>query len=163
MADLTKSEKYIGVYYRDNLDDRVFYITYKKNEKKIWEKIGSKSEGITAVYCSKQRAKRTSIERLNEEAPLNRKEIPTFDEVAQQYLEFKKDNADNKNNIGRYNNHLKKTLGKLKLDEITADTINNLIKKKKTEISPKTNKPYSPKTLNDMIDLTGGIFNYAIN
>lgn len=153
-----------GVYYRETQNkEKVYYITYRENGKFVREKIGSVKEGITLEYCKKIRAKRTSIDRLNEEAPLNKKEIPTFDQIAQQYLEFKKDNADNKNNIGRYNNHLKKTLGKLKLDEITADIINNLIKKKKTEISPKTNKPYSPKTLNDMIDLTGGIFNYAIN
>ena len=163
MADLTRT-KYTGVYYRENLEgEKVYYITYKQHGKKIWDKIGTTKEGITAAYCSKMRSKQTSIERLKDEAPLNVKEIPTFEEVAQNYLEFKKDNADSKNNIGRYNNHLKKAFGKLKLNEITADTINNLIKKKKTEISQKTNKPYSPKTLNDMLDLTGGIFNYAIN
>lgn len=158
-----KTEKYTGVYYRDNLKDRVFYITYKKNGKKIWEKIGSKKEGITAVYCSKQRAKRTSIERLNDEAPLNRKEIPTFDEMAKLYFESISEQSDTKNSIGRYNNHLKRTLGKLKLNEITSDTIENLIKKKKTLISPKTNRPYAPKTINDWINLTGAIFNYSID
>lgn len=105
MADLIRT-KYTGVYYRENLDgEKVYYITYKQHGKKIWEKIGTTKEGITAAYCSKMRSKQTSIERLKDEAPLNIKEIPIFDEVAQNYLEFKKDNADNKNNIGRYDNH----------------------------------------------------------
>lgn len=162
MADLTKT-KYTGVYFRENLvGEKVYYITYKKFGKKIWDKIGTSKEGITAAYCSKMRSKQTSIERLKDEAPLNIKEIPTFDEVAQEYFEYKKDRPDTKNNIGRYTNHLKATFGKLKLNEIDSDMVNNLIKKKKTVVSQKTNKPYSPKTLNDMINLTGTIFNFAI-
>lgn len=162
MADLVKT-KYTGVYYRiTKADEKIYYITYNKNGKKIFEKIGSEKEKITAVYCSKMRAKHTSIERLKDDAPLNIKDIPTFEEVAKEYFEYKSDKPDTKNNIGRYNNHLKATLGKLKLNEITSDIVNNLIKKKKTAISQKTNKPYSPKTLNDMINLTGTIFNHAI-
>jgi integrase len=162
MADLTRT-KYTGVYYRETIEgEKVYYITYKKHGKKIWDKIGNAKEGITAAYSSKMRSKQTSIERLKEEAPLNVKVIPTFDEVAQDYFEYKSDRPDNENNKGRYRNHLKDTLGKLKLNEITSDIVNNLIKKKKTEISPKTNKTYAPKTINDMINLTGTIFNYAI-
>lgn len=162
MADLIRT-KYTGVYYRENLDsEKVYYITYKKHGKKIWDKIGTGKEGITAAYCSKVRAKQTSIERLKDEAPLNIKEIPTFDQVANEYFELKYDKPDNENNKGRYRNHLKAALGNLKLNEIDSDTVNNLIKKKKTEISPKTNKRYAPKTINDMINLTGTIFNYAI-
>ncbi len=162
MADLIRT-KYTGVYYRENLDsEKVYYITYKKHGKKIWDKIGTGKEGITAAYCSKVRAKQTSIERLKDEAPLNIKVIPTFDQVANEYFELKHDKPDNENNKGRYRNHLKAALGNLKLNEIDSDTVNNLIKKKKTEISPKTNKRYAPKTINDMINLTGTIFNYAI-
>ena len=163
MADLIRT-KYTGVYYRENLNgEKVYYITYKKQGKKIWDKIGTIKEGITAAYCSKMRSKQTSIERLKDEAPLNIKTIPTFDEVANEYFEYKSDRPDNENNKGRYNNHLKATLGKLKLNEIDSDIVNNLIKKKKTAISSKTNKTYAPKTINDMINLTGTIFNYAIN
>lgn len=163
MALRLEKTKYTGVFFRLTLEgEKVFYIRYKKNAKSITEKIGSNKENITASYCSKMRAKQTSIERLNDEAPLNKKEIPTFDEIAQQYFDFKNDRPDNVNNRGRYNNHLKATLGKLKLNEIDSNIVNNLIKKKKTEISLKTKKTYAPKTLNDMINLTGTIFNYAI-
>ncbi len=163
MGLILEKTKYTGVFFRDTEDgQRVFYIRYKKHGKSITEKIGTKEEGITAAYCSKMRSKQTSIERLKDEAPLNIKEIPTFDEIAQEYFEYKKDRPDNKNNIGRYTNHLKATLGKLKLNEIDSDIVNNLIKKKKTVISQKTNKTYAPKTLNDMINLIGTIFNYAI-
>jgi integrase len=156
--------KYTGVYYRENQqEEKIFYITYKIGARLKREKIGSNKEGITAAYCSKMRAKQTSIDRLKDDAPLNIKIIPSFDEVANEYFEYKKDRPDNENNKGRYNNHLKAALGKLKLNEIDSDIVNNLIKKKKTEISSKTNKTYAPKTLNDMINLTGTIFNYAIN
>lgn len=162
MADLIKT-KYTGVYYRDNQNDRVFYITYSQNGKKKWEKIGSKSEKITASYCNKFRAKRTSIERLEDEAPLDVKVIPSFDEMAKEYFLSIEEQSDTKNSIGRYKNHLKTKLGKLKLNEISSETINNLIKSKKKTVSVKTGNPYAPKTLNDMINLTGAIFNYAIN
>jgi len=155
--------KYTGVFFRENADsERVFYIRYKRFGKSVTEKIGTKAEGITAAYCSKVRSKQTSIERLKDEAPLNVKVIPTFDEVANEYFELKSDRPDNENNKGRYKNHLKDALGNLKLNEIDSDIVNSLIKKKKTEISPKTNKTYAPKTINDMINLTGTIFNFAI-
>jgi integrase len=163
MASNMIKTKYTGVYHRDTVEgDRIFYIVFKKNGKTIYEKIGSKVEGITAAYCSKMRAKQTSIERLKDDAPLNIKEIPTFDEVANEYFKYKSDKPDTKNNIGRYENHLKTALGKLRLYEIDSNIVNSLIKKKKTQISSKTNKTYSPKTINDMINLTGTIFNYAI-
>lgn len=156
--------KFTGVFFRETIEgEKIFYIRYKQNGKSITEKVGSSKEKITASYCNSFRAKRTSIERLNDEAPLNKKEIPTFEEIANEFFEKNVDKSDNINNIGRYNNHLKKTLGNLKLNEITSEIVDNLIKKKKTEISQKTNKKYSPKTLNDMINLTGTIFNYAIN
>jgi len=156
--------KYTGVFFRETEDsEKVFYIRYKKFGKSVTEKVGTKAEGITAAYCSKVRSKQTSIERLKDEAPLNIKIIPTFDEVANEYFELKSDRPDNENNRGRYRNHLKSTLGKLKLNEIDSEIVNSLIKKKKTEVSSKTNKTYAPKTINDMINLTGTVFNYAIN
>lgn len=156
--------KYTGVFYRENTNSaRVFYIRYKRYGKSVTEKIGTKAEGITAVFCSKVRAKQTSIERLKDESPLNVKVIPTFDEMANEYLEFKSDRPDTRNNKGRYTNHLKSVLGKLKLNEIDSSAVNNLIKSKKIEKSRKTNKLYAPKTINDMIDLIGTIFNFAIN
>lgn len=164
MGLILEKTKYTGVFFRDTEDgQRVFYIRYKKHGKSITEKIGTKEEGVTAAYCSKMRSKQTSIERLKDDAPLNIKTIPTFDEVANEYFEYKSDRPDNENNKGRYRNHLKATLGKLKLNEIDSEIVNNLIKKKKTAISSKTNKAYAPKTINDMINLTGTIFNYAIN
>lgn len=156
--------KYTGVFFRENINgEKIFYIRYKKNGKSITEKVGSVEEKITAAFCSKVRAKQTSIERLKEDAPLNIKEIPTFHEMAMAYLDFKSDKPDTRNNKGRYTNHLKSLLGNLKLNEIDSHVVNNLFKIKKTEKSRKTNKPYAPKTINDMIDLIGTIFNFAIN
>lgn len=152
-----------GVYYRINQNkEKIFYITYRHNGKFIREKIGNTNENITVEYCKKLRAKRVSIDRLEDEAPLNKKEIPYFDEMAKAYFESIEEQSDTKNSIGRYNNHLKPKLGNLKLNEITPDTVEKLIKAKKKSISPKTGRHYAPKTINDMINLTGAIFNYAI-
>ena len=156
--------KHTGVFSRITNDgEKIFYIRYKKNGKSITEKVGSNKENITASYCSKFRAKQISIERLDDNAPLNKKEIPTFDDVAQEYFESIIEQSDTNNTKGRYKNHLKVKLGKLKLNEITSETVESLIKSKKKSISPKTGRAYAPKTLNDMINLTGAIFNYAIN
>ncbi len=165
MADLTKT-KYTGVYYRDSQSDRVFYITYKKSGKKKWEKVGSRSEGITAAYCNKVRAKQTSIERLGDEAPLaieekSKKKTPTINEVANQYLESLKDLSDYGATVGRYNNHLIQTFGKKLLTELSSKDIENFIDKKKKEVSFKTGRPYANKTINDMINLLNAIYNYA--
>jgi adenylosuccinate synthase len=64
----------------------VFYIRYKLNGKPIREKIGSDKEGINTAYANKIRAKRTSIDRLKDNAPmfLNQK-LPTFDECFNMY------------------------------------------------------------------------------
>ncbi|MBD3843840.1 MAG: site-specific integrase, partial [Campylobacterales bacterium] len=73
--------KYTGVYFRDLQNkERVFIITYKINGKLKKEKVGSNTEGVTAAYASKIRAKRTSVDRLKDDAPMMLNQpIPTLD------------------------------------------------------------------------------------
>ena len=90
---------------------------YKKRQRK---KVGTQNEGVSAAYASKIRAKRTSVDRLKEDAPMHQnKKLVTLDEAAALYFERVKDKSDTINNMGRYNNHLKSIFGSLKLDEIT--------------------------------------------
>jgi integrase len=154
--------KYTGVYYRDTQNkDRVHYITYKINGKLKKEKVGTNKEGITAVYASKYRAKKISEHRLGNDAPLHKKDIPTLDIAAKDYLEKIEGKGDTKNSKGRYNNHIKPVFGDRSMDSITTDEIEKFYNKKRKEISLKTKRVYAPKTINDLVDLISIIYNHV--
>lgn len=153
--------KFTGVYYRDTkTNERIFYITYKIKSKLNREKIGSSKEGITAAYASKIRSKRTSIDRLKEDAPMNKKVIPTFDEAFEMYIKKIEGKSDTNNQINRYKLHVKPTFGNHKLDDISIEMLEDFKRKSKTLISPKTKRPYSSKTLNDWLDIISTVYNY---
>jgi len=157
--------KYTGVYYRDTkTNDRVFYITYKLKGKMHRDKVGTNQEGITASYASKIRAKRVSVDRLKDDAPmLQNQPIPTFDECFDMYMNRIEGKADTRNTEGRYKLHLKSDFGHLKLDDITTDMLQEYKKKAKSKISQRTGRAYAPKTINDWLDIVNVVYNYMIN
>jgi len=157
--------KYTSVYYRDTLaNERIYYIIYKLNGKTIKEKIGSSKEGVTAAYASKVKAKRTSIERLKDEAPMmQNQKMPIFDECFNLYMNKIEGKSDTGNTIGRYNLHLKSTFGHLRIDEITTEMIEDFKQKSRKKISVRTKRAYAPKTMNDWIDIIGAVYNFMIN
>jgi len=161
---MTKT-KYTSVYYRDTIaNERIYYIIYKLNGKTIKEKVGSSKEGVTAAYASKVKAKRTSIERLKDEAPMmQNKKMPTFDECFNLYMNKIDGKGDTRNTLGRYNLHLKSTFGHLRLDEVTTEMIEDFKQKSRKKISIKTQRVYAPKTMNDWIDIIGVVYNFMIN
>ena len=157
--------KFTGVYYRDlQNNDRVFIITYKLNGKFKKEKVGSTKEGITAIYASKIRAKRTSIDRLKDDAPmfLNQK-LPTFDECFNMYYKSIETKSDSLNTKRRYELHVKPTFGHIKIDDITTQMVEDFKIKSKKLKSQKTTRKYAPKTINDWINTIGTVFNYMIS
>jgi len=156
--------KFTGVYYRDTKNkDRVYYITYKIKGKTKKEKVGSAKEGVTAAYASKIRSKRTSVERLHDDAPmLQNKVMPTFNECFYLYMNKIEGKSDTRNTEGRYRLHLKDTFGHLKLDEITTDMLEEFKRKAKKKISKRTGRSYAPKTINDWLDIVGSVFNFMI-
>ena len=156
--------KYTGVYYRDTIaNDRIFYITYKLKGKDFKNKIGSSKEGVTAVYASKIRAKRVSIDRLKDDAPMaQNQEVPTFDEAFEMYIASIEGKSDTSNTEGRYKLHLKKDFGHIPLDEITTEMLESYKKKAKQKISLMTKRPYAPKTINDWIDIINAVYNFMI-
>ena len=162
--------KYTGVQYRTTqAGDKVFYIRYKNSAGKlIREKVGSDKEGITAVYASKHRAKRIAELRLGDDAPMAQKEQLkkvanlTVADAAKAYLDSIKDKSDYKNTVGRYDNHLHNEFGSKLLTEVTEDDVSKFVSKKQKETSFKTGRPYSPKTINDMIDLLNTIYRFVI-
>ena len=157
--------KYTGVFYRlTKNNDKVFYITYMQNKKYTKEKIGSFKEGITAEYANKIRAKRTSIDRLKEDAPmfLNQK-LPTFDECFNMYYKSIETKSDSPNTKRRYELHVKSTFGHIKIDDITTQMVEDFKIKSKKLKSQKTTREYAPKTINDWINTIGTVFNYMIS
>ena len=157
--------KFTGVYYRDlQNNDRVFIITYKLNGKFKKEKVGSTKEGITAIYASKIRAKRTSIDRLKDDAPmfLNQK-LPTFDECFNMYYKSIETKSDSPNTKRRYELHVKPTFGHIKIDDITTQMVEDFKIKSKKLKSQKTTREYASKTINDWINTIGTVFNYMIS
>ena len=161
---MTKT-KFTGVYYRDlQNNDRVFIITYKLNGKSKKEKVGTDREGVTAAYASKIRAKRTSVDRLKEDAPMmQNKKMPTFDECFELYVKKINNKSDTQNTIGRYNLHVKEIFGHLKIDEISMKLLENFRQKSREKISKKTGRAYASKTINDWINIVGTVVNYMIN
>ena len=153
--------KFTGVYYRDTKnDDRIFYITYKLKGKLYREKIGSNKEGVSASYASKIRAKRTSIDRLKEDAPMHKIVVPTFDEAFNMYMNKIEGKSDTNNQKQRYELHVKPFFGEHKLDDITTEMLEDFKRKSKTLISSRTNRPYASKTINDWLDIISTVYNY---
>lgn len=157
--------KFTGVFYNETINNgRVFYIRYKSNGKPIREKIGSDKEGVNAAYANKIRAKRTSIDRLKEDAPmfLNQK-LPTFDECFNMYYKSIEAKSDSLNTKRRYELHVKSTFGHIKMDDITTQMVEDFKIKSKKLKSQKTTREYAPKTINDWINTIGTVFNYMIS
>jgi len=160
-----KKTKFTGVFYNETIKNgKVFYIRYKLNGKPIRDKIGSDKEGVTAAYASKIRAKRTSIDRLKDDAPmlLNQK-LPTFDECFNLYFKSIENKSDSQNTKRRYELHVKSTFGHIKIDDITTQMIEDFKQKAKKLKSQKTSREYAPKTINDWINIIGTVFNYMIS
>jgi hypothetical protein len=85
--------KHPGVYERksdtrthNGRTDVCFDITFKRDGKKIWEKVGWVSEGYTAKVASELRANRLRNIRHGEELPKDKQKAPLFEDVAKEYL-----------------------------------------------------------------------------
>jgi len=127
--------KYPGVYERKS-DSRMhngkanvcFDITYKRDGKKIWEKVGWISEGYTAKVASELRANRLRNIRHGDELPKEKKKAPYFEDVVTDYLKWA---AQNKTREGRddknlYKNHLSDAFDKKRLNEISSFDLERL-------------------------------------
>jgi len=128
----TKVSRFKGVvYYESNRKrfrgrpERCFYIRYKDGKgKRIIEKIGWESEGITAAYAAQVRAERIRTLRLGDEPiPIQKKRklSVTFEEVFEgHYLPWARQNKKSwQREEALYKCHLKPTIGNKPLREIT--------------------------------------------
>lgn len=156
--------KYLGVYERksdtrmhNGKADICFDITYKRDGKKIWDKVGWTSEGYTAKTAANLRAERLRFIRHGEELPKEKKKVPYFKDIATDYLKWA---SQNKTREGRddknlYKNHLSDAFDKKRLNEISSFDLERLKNKLIKD-------GLSPSTVKHCLILFRQIFNKAV-
>lgn len=151
----------VGVYFRECLTngkrDKAFYFTFKDiaTNKKVWVKVGKYSEGIrenaTVTLRSEAISKNRHGEDITVQAKKKLKDIITFDEIANEYLEIK----NNRNLISRYNTTIKEVFSNKDINSITKEDITKFVKSL-------IDKDYSVSTIRMNIAVIRASFNYAI-
>ena len=147
-SEQTKRHKtqFPGVYQREaerviGKSDIVYDISYKKDGKKIWEKVGWKSQGYSVELARQVRNERIIAIQHGDELPQEKKRAITFEKLAEKYLKW---SAENKSREGiddksRYENHLKDRFDNKRLDEIVLLDLERMKSEMlKAELSPKT-------------------------
>lgn len=150
-----------GVYEREaerviGTPDIVYDISYKQDGKKIWEKMGWKSQGFSADLARQIRNERIITIQHGDELPMEKKKAMTFEKLAEKYLKW---SAKNKNREGiedqsRYDNHLKDRFDDKRIDEISPFDLERMKSDMKKE-------DYSPKTISHCLGLIRSMYNKA--
>ncbi|OPX98515.1 MAG: Tyrosine recombinase XerC [Syntrophorhabdus sp. PtaB.Bin047] len=107
--------------------DRSYYITYYAGGKKVFEKIGKQSEKYTAELAYQIRIERIRERRHGRELDI-RKRAPKFSAIADKYLAWAAKNKarEGYDDVNRYNKHLKDSIGKKRLDDLTPMVLEEL-------------------------------------
>mgnify|MGYP000901357167 CR=1 FL=1 len=164
-SELTKrhATQFPGVYEREaervaGQKDICFDISYKKDGKKVWEKIGWKSQGYSADLARQVRNERIIAMQHGEELPQEKKKAITFKTLAEKYLKWSSENKNRKGieDKSRYENHLKTRFDDKRLDEIVLFDLERM----KSEM---TKAGLSPKTVLHCLSLIRAMFNWAID
>jgi len=159
MAQFTKSGKFTGVIFSTLKNgDKSYYITYKLNGKVTRIHIGKQSEGVNEAFCHQKRNEAINTAKFGENASIvkTKEKSRLFSKIAEEYFKYSEvHNKDFKNQLARYNKHLKPYLDNLTVDEITLSLIETIQKDKKEILAP--------KSVNHLTQIIGTIFNHAIN
>lgn len=154
-----KSKKYIGLYLNQLKNgDITYYVTYKdKHGKKVFHKIGKKSEGITEIYANTKRNEFIHKINLDEDPIAHKKkqEVFTLDDLADVFFDTKEKKRSDTMQKQKYDLHIKKVLGRKNIELITKQDIKRLQEKLQKE--GKANK-----TVNGIIQLLSSIYNHNI-
>jgi integrase len=153
--------KYTGVKYHDAKDGtRSYYIQYKHNGKVKRQKVGTKEEGITPLYCKKLRDETLVKLRLGENAPIKTKnKVKTLSEISDEY--FARNDLRTKSKMqSLYNTHLAH-LGNEPLTYFDDNALLTLIGKKSKEKSRKTKRLLSKQTVNNITTLLSAMLHFA--
>ena len=127
--------KHVGVYQRQSEDktfkgapDVCFDITYKLGSRKIWEKVGWRSEGVTAAMASQMRAERVRNARLGDVLPRTYKPMT----LTEAWTAYKSGHLVGKTSypmsVSIWDNHIAAPLGKRCLGDISSHDIAKLTK-----------------------------------
>lgn len=159
-----------GVYQREServvgQPDIAYDISYKKDGKKIWEKIGWKSQGYSADLARQLRNERIIAMQHGEELPQQKKKAITFKALADKYLKWSDERNKNRTKTkagkeaqttdrSRYKNHLSARFDDMRLDEISSFDLERM----KSEMSK---AGASPKTISHCLGLIRAMFNRA--
>lgn len=151
---------YPGVYRREieskinGKNDAVFDITYKTENKKVWEKIGKESEGYTPKLAATVRGERIRSLRHGLELPKQRAKAPLFSTVWTRYSTWAEKNKARKayDDKNRWKKHLKDRLENKRLSEISPFDLERL----KSDLSK---KGLSPATVKHCLVLLRQIYN----
>lgn len=155
--------QYRGVYERHaerliGVPDICFDISYKnKDGKKIWEKVGWKSQGYSSYLARKIRNERIIVLQHGDDLPSKKESAPLFKNIAEKYLKW---SAENMNRAGiddksRYENHLKTRFDDKRLDEICLFDLERM----KSEMQK---SGLSPKTISHCLGLVRSMYNKAM-
>ena len=150
-----------GVYQREaerviGKTDIVFDISYKKDGKKIWEKIGWKSQGYSADLARQLRNERIISMQHGEELPQDKKKAPFFKDAASKFLDWAKENRtragiDERIRYEKYLRHFDNT----RMDAITSFDIERL----KSDLGK---AGLAPATVKHVLVLLRQVYNKAI-
>lgn len=173
------ARKFIGVYGYDSTRHRFngkpdvcFYITFKIDGKKFWEKIGWKSEGYSPEIASEERAKRVRNIRHGEQIKTG-KEIRkdranhnrTLNEIKEAYFSSERglNIKGRKTDLNRYKVHLKKFLGQKRISKISQFHIAKLKQTMRDHAKAKTPPAtMANATIANAIELLRRIINHGV-
>ena len=157
------STKYPGVFYRivERLggvgDEKVFYVSYKKDGKKIETKVGrqyvddmtpARANQLRNDFIEGRELTRAQKRQVEKQIPLS------LTDIWMNYQSVKSTNKSIKNDVNRFQNHLQASFGNKQIQDITPQDIDRF-KKKSVKLSP--------KTIKNALEMLVRLSNYAIN
>lgn len=158
--------KYQGVYYRESETkkyksklDRCFYIKYYIGSKQHREKIGWLSEGYSAESALAVRNERLHIRRNHNNHALGKKAM-FFSEAAELYFAWAETEKKTwKDDKGRYELHIKKVFGDMRIDTIKPQDVIAFYQKLRV-IKNEYDRPFAPQTILHYIKTISQIYNW---
>ncbi len=161
--------KWLGVYVLESAKrdlkgrkNRIYYITYKVDGRKIWEKIGTASEGITPQICAEERSNRLRKARHGEQiktskelARERRAKDRTLNVIKKAYFDSDRGRKlkGRTTDLNRYDKHIDSVLGKRRVSSLAPLDVERV----KSAMKGK-----APATIANAIELLRRIINYGV-